>query len=548
MAHIPLDRLLAEKGTNTILSPVETRTLVSGQLNAEILTYIYLGLTEKKIDPNELLASTLENFNQKGHLLILALAIRKGADVNAYPGNIHILILAGRAFRNVNVDLAVGAYAILIASGSSPNYKARKQPNTDVRTVLGFLSDENVPVSDIIKINDDRLLKSLKSEYRNYIGIVLDRDDLVTPLSNQDEENVIAAFSSSLYPRLKIFRINSAIITYNNGYMEFILKKGAEVSYRHVNEEILQIKKTVSSNMRALTERSTDQLGILIKYGAVLDKYQYAMLLGILKEKAQLVADKYSEPRWKKECNNSAPPSKELKRIAFGLQVDDESKDELCTTLNKYSTTEKGKLIEAARMRQNDRLIKKSDLLSTSTFVCSNRSALSKDPLDLPNIATVSYISKGERYCIPSELYELTLKTGTNPYNSEPLPPSILTNISDSLEQLRKYKVLPVDVPNFSNSLLVLGKPDQIGLDEDSLKEFAEIAVSQGVTKKMINSLTPRQGERLLSSIGINTNLVGLDSPEHATMTVIQESLPVIGSNSDRENSFFSRFREIISA
>ncbi len=538
MTHLALDQLLLDD-EDEVLSPLETRELVSGPINAEIAAYIYLGLQEGKIDPNDLLAATLESFSRKGHLLILALAIRNSADPNGYPGGIHVLVLAARALRETNIDLKVAVYALLIVSGSSPDYKAREQPNPDKRTVLTFLSEEDIPINDIQKLNNDHQLKSMKLQYRDYLGIVLDRPDLVGPLTDvEKEENVIAAFASLLYHKIKAARVSSAIKTYNNEYLSFLLDKRARISYRHVNEVILQIRKTVDQDERALTERSSGQLAMMIKYGVGVDKYQYAMLMSVLKEKANLMIQEYSEPRWKKECRNSAPPSKELKRLAFGLNIKEERKEQICETLKKYE----GEDEKSLRSRSSF----SSSLREDKRDHCANRSELSKDPDDLPSVATVSYISRGQSYCIPSDLYELSIKTKVDPFSSDPLPASVIAQMKDKLNVLRKYKILPVDVPTFSSSLALLDKPDEIKLDEDALNDFAELAIANGISKRSINSLTPKMGEELLKTIKIQTNLTDLDSPEHATMTVIEESLPVIEDNPNQIKAFFRELKNFV--
>lgn len=535
MTHLTLDQLLLDEDEeDEVLTSSETRELVSGPINAEIAAYIYLGLKEEKIDPNDLLAATLENFSRKAHLLILAFALRYGADPNGYPRGIHVLVLAARALREVNIDLRVAVYALLIVSGSSPEYKARGPPserktNPDNRTIFLFLTEEGIPINDLQKLDNDRQLRSMKLQYRDYLGIILNRPDLVGPLNDTEkEENAIAAYADSFYSKIKTARITSAITTYNNEYLVFLLEHKARVSYRHINEVILQIRKTVNLDMRVLTEQSSNQLSLMIQNGATIDKYQYAMLMATLKEKANLISQEYAEPRWKKECRNAGPPSKELKRLAFGLGIDESNKEKLCQTLNKYS-------------QEN------IDSIRRSTPACTNRPELSKDPSDLPSVAIVSYVNKGKRYCIPSDLYELSLKTKLDPFSSEPLPASVITQIRDNLEILRKRGISPVNVPTLSSSLTLLDKADKIKIDEESLSDFAELAIANGISKRNLNSLTPKMGEELLKRNRIQTNLVDLDSPEHATMTVIEEMLPTLENNPAQIKPFFAEMRSILS-
>lgn len=534
--------------TNGVLSTAETKTLVTSPFTRETTAYIYLGLKDKKINPDTLLGVTLENLETKPHLVIIAFALRAGANSNGYwevaKGKYHILAVVSARVKEakVNLDIAAQAYSLLIVSGADLTTNVRPD---DKQSVIVWLKASNIYPTDFDKL--DKNLSTVKPSVRQFLGILLNREDLVGTLTEDEAKAVIEAFADKLYPKVNVTPssgyIRLGIVTYNNGWIESAISRGVIVKYYEVNELILDTRKTVKNNMRLLTDEHIKQLTTMIRDGVAIDRYQYALLLGVLAEKANTLSSAYREPRWRKECRSSSPPTRAFDKLSFGLQIDG-NKTEACSLMEKYSTSDPVSLSRAARDRRASKLAQSQDLLSGEVKPqrCTNN--LPRDPLDLPAAATVSYLSKGKLYCIPSELYEVTLSTRVNPYDpTENLPISVVNEISQNFDTLRLYKVNPVNVPTFSESLLELKKGDDFTINEDVLAEFAELASRAKVSKPTLNTIDAITGDKMLQTIGIKTPLAELDSANHIIQTVAESSTPVLRENVSRVDTFFAPLR-----
>lgn len=564
-ALLTLDQLLqgtnvtAAKGVPEVieLDLTQTRQLLSlmpetANLEpaAPILAYLYLGLSKRKLNANTLLGVSLEHLESIQDLIPLGLALRFGADPNGSwelpQGRYSIAIVAALLFRSQRVarNVAMTAWALLLASGLKITAPARPEGLGETRTNVEFLANNRVITPDLERLFQDPSLSQLPDSARNYVGILLNRAPMVRSMDEADQLFVVATFADSLYARISIEHSVDALKFFNNDYLAIALQNGAELRYASVNELLIDMRQRVKLQEMALAQVRLEQLLTAVKYGTVIDKYQYAFLLATLSDKAQSVSAAYREPRWKKECRSASPPSRDLERLALGLQIEQGNKTEVCQLLNQYSTADKDKLVAAAKERRANNLISSGNLLSNTAKTCTNSAQLTKDPLELPKLATVSYISAGKLYCIPSELYESVLKTGLSPFTNdqgihEQLPISIKTEIEQNLAQLKRYHFSPVAVPSFREMLAQLNDPDNIGLDTSTLQEFYDLAAANGLTRDQIATVSVDSMERALATLDLSTPLAPLDSQEHRIMTLAEEAVPVLENDPVAASRFF---------
>lgn len=538
------------------LTLAQTQELLKTEPSPELTAYLYLGLRARKINPDLLLIVSLDNLRVRQDLIPLGLALRFGANPNGTwelnAGRYSIAISSALVLRDHRVvrEIGITAWSLLLASGLNLKGPARPAEFGETRSVLQYFSENRLLTPDLEKLFQGFSTEKLPNEARNFIGILLNRKELVLQPNSEDQMLIVATYAESLYDRVSPKHLLDALKYYNNDYLLLALTQGAELRYASINELLIDMRRRVQLRQMSLAQVRLDQLLTAVKYGASLDKYQYAMLLSIMSEKAQLVSAAYREPRWKKECRNSATPSRELARLALGLQIEQGDKTQVCQLLSKYAGSNHEALIQAARERRANNLVSSGDLLtgSSSPRICENRGTLSRDPLELPKIATVSYLSSGKLYCIPSELYESVLKTGQSPFPNatgihEPLPISIRTEIQNNLSTLKRYKFSPVNVPSFREMLNELDKPDLIEIDTVTLQDFVDFGRAQGLTAEQISNISPNQGLRALEVVGLATPLAELDSQEHRVLTLAQETVPLFQSQPETIPVFFQALR-----
>jgi hypothetical protein len=519
----------------------QTIDFIRKQPSVELTVYLIVRLESKQINPDILLNAVIDIFSDNIDLFYLSLAIRFGANVNKFVetnrGKFHPLAALGLNSKNkkINQDFIAQGIAILIVSGSKIDSKASFLPE-DSRTVINFYKDNNLDTEDLVFVSEDLKLEKMDPEIAQNIAILLNREDLITLDRNNliiDKDNnilVIESFSNKLYKYIDfINNISFAIEIYNSGYIEHMVKNGVPVTYLQVNEILLKLKQDKKKGNNILTQIGLHEIGIIVKYGARIDKYQDIMLLSIVGDKINKIRELYKEPRWIKECRNTGPPSVELKRIAIGLKIEDtndiENKAEICKLIKEYST------------KANNPTFGKDQVS------CANSGSLDSNPKEYPALGIVKYSSKGKTYCLPAELYDTILSTEINPFNNEPIPENILDKIKDNRDELLRLNINHISVPKFSETLAKLKQPDKIVLDKEALNDFRELARLYKINVNTINNLDPEKSEALLNFLGINANLQDLNSKDHATMTLIEESLPLISNNDKLAAEFFARLK-----
>lgn len=575
-----LDKILqasAIDGKNNKISLVQINQLISSypKVTSELLFYIYSALHRQIIDPSELMVVVINNFNYKGHLVLLALAIRFGAEINNYVSfdnnnNIHIggyLMLklsgnsiqkpsaAGQLARSIDRNLIDLAAIMLIVSGSNWNlamYDAsagsREQrgpgfngANTKPKSksVIHWLQEQGYDLDLILlTVEDPRLstptIQNLLNHNSRYLAIVLDRPDLFNKklgniLTIEEESTVIIVYANNFYNDLsnRFELLTLAILHYNDKVINLLLTKPANSDqvdcsrYCQINLILIRIKLVI--DLIIAIEALEQVLLTFIDYGSSFDQYQFSMLATLNQNAADNIRKKYNQPRWRKECKNAADPSMELKQLAVSLQINpDSSKATFCAALDNYDQSDNDGLIHAATSRQQQRIASQHGLVGefggnnnrAPDLICRNRAALAHDPYEYPDPALSTYRDQtGAVHCFPADMYDLLLKNKFNPYTNDQLSQQVLLDIEHKKEQLKQLQIDPMTVATFSQALQLLKQNDQIGVDKIKIDNFHQMAAHHGIAAESLQRAKVEDWLTMLKFLNIDSTVTGVDQP-----------------------------------
>lgn len=593
------------------LSLVQVHQLINAypRVTAELLFYIYTSLQHEIIDPTELLVVVINNFNYKGHLVLIALAIRFGAELNNYVNfngldNIHIggyLMLkltgnniqrpsaAGQLAKSVHRDLVDLAAIMLIVSGSNWNLamydasagsREARGPGLNAgvkyksKSVIHWLQEQGYDLDLILLTVEDPRLSGV-AIHRNlndnikYLAIVLDRPDLLhnKVLSVEDESTIIIVYASNFYNNLtnKSELITLAILHYNSKVVDIVLTKPAidpdQVEccrYGQINFVLIKIKLVIDLIM--LIQSLEQILLTFIDYGNNFDQYQFSMLASLNQNSADNIKKKYNQPRWRKECRNASVPSTEMKQLGISLQINpDSSKSTFCTALDNYHNSDSDGLTRAAISRQQSRIASQHGLVGEFNnnklpdLICINRAALANDPYEYPDPALSTYRDQtGSIYCFPADMYDLLLQNKINPYTNDKLSSQVLLDIEHKKQQLKQLEINPMTTATFSTALQLLKQNDQITIDKVKVDNFHQMAAHHGIAAESLQRAKVEDWLIMLKFLNIDSSVTGVQQPfelltrDHSYMTTIQLIYPILVQRPALRQAFFQQVKKLI--
>jgi hypothetical protein len=310
-------------------------------------------LISKKINPDLLLASAIENAKTKEDLISISLALRFGANPNLYIktpeiGNIHIMGFSYCKLYNCdNLNLLNSIIITLKDMGSNDllpifefqdevqdevednikiqenqddikieNEEVQNEENGDIQEVQNeenediqeVQNEENEDIQEVQKWVKERFvtilpfsMNDVKAESSTLVGTFLDDLNLIKTPPKLDD--ILIAYSDiTLNKYLKDFDSETGLkdsIRYLNlfAYKKFAEKK--ELKYFQINDLLLKMKNYTS---RVPVLELFDMLLYSIERGSIIDEYQYKMLEKINPCLALKLKKSYEVPIWKKNC------------------------------------------------------------------------------------------------------------------------------------------------------------------------------------------------------------------------------------------------------
>lgn len=565
------------------ISLVQVGKLIQGfpQVTAELLLYLRVGLHKNCINPTHLLIAAIDNFNTRGHLVLMALAVRYGAEVNQYlqSGSERPMHIAGYTVlrlidRKVDEQLLDLAIVLLIVSGA--NFRlamfdetaavrsdiTSNVARTKTKSVIDWLQTQGHPMRAVFIANDDPHLARTQfsdEEAKTYLAIILNRKDINTITPGEMPLCIIVAHANDFYNNLNtgFANVTDCILNYNNEALTKLLQKGAQVLYSQVNLILIYI--SLFSKSYVVTEELEKILTTCIEYGTPIDRYQYAMLSQLSQQIAENIRRKYYTPRWQKECKSGAL-SPEVKQLGLSLQLPIDDSSTLCNAFENYSRLDPVALTSTAVRRQENRLANERSLVgelhsnnnSTVGLICRNKALLAENIYEYPDPAIVSYRDNtGAIWCFPAEMYDQLIKHQQNPHNNEKLPARVIADLQHQQQILKQYQINPQKIWTFSRALDLLKQADNIGIDETMVNSFHQMAAHHGVAAERISGFSIEKLQDLIKYLNVDRKITGVDqplrplTPDHAYMTFIQIVYPILIIHKELQRDFFTRIKQI---
>lgn len=460
------------------LTTNEFKVLLSGKIDSGVIIKLFYLLKDNLIPPANLLKIVLTSFQNEEHLLIAGLCIRykkSDLDLNMYIDlngrQIHILVYL--YLINANDSLASiksTLILILLLSGSDPESEYIPGSGISVKKYLN-----QIKVNHILNLTGEALIRNIDPKLLSKLCCILDRPDLTERkdfnLVEVCRDHSLKVFKSIIKytPDIKI--IDLCIKYYDINMFKVCLNLGIPVKYHFINILALQVKR----GSKMISMICKEMLLDFINHGGKIDNYQNK-LIGSLKK--------------------STTPKDIMDIVSNPLELNGSN------GINGIKSFVKKSYIEAGKSFNQDlRLInpkKEEDYIDLS--FCPNSSVLT------PDVFERVIHSKKCPYGLPSGL------PGDSSEDSLDLPMNYLEalNFQRSLVKRLGIPIIPID--NIYN-------PNYVDDEWYSKMEKAFEDIIKINTKSSLDNIGILDMEKILNSIGCNTDLMTLLEPYHYKRT-----------------------------
>ena len=488
---------------------------------------IQLIIREKLINPNVILSALIEYTSNYAGLFLIGMVIRKGANPNVYIihppyGNLHVL--CALSLRNKGLTDPYFRYIVMLMRelNSNINYPAlnfRKYDTSDLdinyvekvaeeaeggeelkMSVKQFIREQGkLPDEDYIEfldsISDDELMQFTvaldSTELFNHVAEqeffkeIFDTGErsttavlkLFIDISTASALTIANEITDKIIPKVDSETINTQRIpiyaAVSSGDVELfnlLAQKGSSIKYISITQLIAEYKKWKRMKLK-IYKNNFWMLLDAVNVGADIDIYQFDLFTSAADyEEIEELKKAYDVPKWKKLCAiASEKPRVEIKQIAFELNIpyEDRSEKEICNKLKQISLMDKNQFLEAAVMRQEDRI--SADLSTITDFTpggkkpqsrCSKKSTIIQNPYAYNDTRMAFYYDpKGAEdeqvWCFTADTFSNLIATRTNPYTGRELPDKFVETLKAQVNILKDMGLF-----NFNNSI------------KDTLKEY----------------------------------------------------------------------------
>jgi len=547
---------------------LELRQLIPLNITPDFVFLWREALRRGHLNPNMALVQAIHQAKSRNSLLLVALALRYGANANMYVatpriGALHIL---GHVYVIVTQDLELADLItiLLLLSGARSMMPAFDPSGGRIRE--GEIFHDKVRIKSqtirdwlLTNINTDNLVgkievniaAALAPDVATQMGILLNDEDLLVqkPLVNDEMDMVITAFADKLLVKellpsrnqwifngLDYAVMEQSISTMNKFALEYLLAEGILPSYPLVNQILMAIATTSSQLIRDAYE---EMLLLLIRNGITLDREQIALIGGREGAFMQELLKAYEEPYWKKSCHHKGAIDERLRGLALGLSIDPTlEKPAVCNILREISAAEPDKLVASAVKRQQQRISSNLSLVSEyidsnpPLLVCRNRTLLQDEPFEYSDLELATYRDEQEVvWCFTSDSFSDLLETGINPYSQQKLPQKFLEELRLQMETLQRLGVNYSNPVPFAKALKHLQEADVIDnrITDKMVAALISLGALNGFTEKELRDLTPERLELALAQIGTYVKLKGLTKNQalaafaHATNVILRQ-------------------------
>lgn len=274
-------RILGESSDLTIneyKTLLGVNIIAKGRINNGIIIALIKGFDNKSLDVNKLLDILMENISTEEQLLVLALLLRNGANVNKMipldDKEVHILAYTHIKYQQ-NIAMRNTILLLLLFSGADVNAEIVKDSNM---SVLNWSQQQGIDT--ILSLDKSMLLDNCDDKLSAKIGTLLNKPELIKNFGIINLIEVIRDHShqvfSRMIPNLSELNKNGKIIDlcikyYNECSLRSCLNNGVVLRYYQITLLTLQSK---FGESKIIKETIENMLNDYINHGGYLDQYQ----------------------------------------------------------------------------------------------------------------------------------------------------------------------------------------------------------------------------------------------------------------------------------
>lgn len=496
-------------------------------------------LKNAQINATKVLINSIATTKNREDLIRVGVAIRYGGNPNTYvnvPGvaqGFHLLGYVYLISEGQDVALFNTLFLIMIAGGASlgnPAYKEDLNSKEKVQSIGEWLESEGY---NLIENYREGYQKKVPPSTLDFVNTILDRPQQV---KNADPELIAKSYCQKMLSKYKQTRrmaiwdsydMVMAVKLLNAPLFQFLLSKGDFPTYPMINTILLLAKEKKTKNAEEMSV-IIEMIELMVKVGIEMDEYQLDILNVIDEKIHDKIINIGEAPYWRKVCqirtiNNEKsdetikinPIQKEvplrLKRTAKTLDINDESLQGICKSLDNASKTKKEQLSTALKKRRNDEFQSRNrypnELIGDpqKILTCHNsQKGINKTFGEYSDIHASSYRDgDGNVWCFTSDYYPSLVEDQKNPHNGQKLPTDFVKELSVKLDILRDLGFKITDKPpTIDQAIDEIWEDDQLG---------AKIVDEEGIILKIgfanPERLTPEKADMSFKQIGIESNL-----------------------------------------
>lgn len=507
------------------------------------VAHIKDGLINRKLEPDTALIYSLLNAKTEKSLLVTALTMRYGANINTYvklPGysnNIHVIgyiYLLHKDNRNL-LDIII---SMALLSGSDLYKPIFDNTSGSIKTEKSLMEKTGQPVWEWLESIGYPLARDLLKGVENVYpkeklpilltlmgmgdGTGVSNQLIIKSLSDKLAENLEP---SGLMDNWVDLDLQDSFRFLNDKAFETFIKAGRIPSYPLINDMLVQAGLYKRRKDTLGEEKSLRMIESVLDAGVNLDYHQIKLLTPLDPRLLQEITEKYKVPRWKKACSTKAELPVDVKRDMLGIDLDPTL--DSCKVLESLYTRDKEEVKAAIIKKRSDQVY--SDLRTINDYMgrntpsrptINNQSLLNHKASDYGDIYEVHYSDTNGNWSFTADMFDDLLETKENPITLHPLPQKVLDSISLRNKMLTD---LGIKKPKtIEESFESLWTPDditkKIDHDETCLVKLASKGVN--ISEPLLRKLKSRQVYDVLKGLNISNNIDRLE-PSHAQTTLL---------------------------
>jgi len=490
---------------NITITDSDLKKFLSLSVNSTQIIYLIAALSKKKISANDVMVNVIPSIERMDNILIIALALRYGANPDIYildesQQENHLLVYIYSILSSKNIDRIIIEYIVCLILVHNPDLNSIASDNSE-QTVIEWLRQYGY---DKLTIANNESIENVIDNYQllpetilSKIAVYLDRTDL---LYSQVEIKMLFECHSSNILREKINTVNishflgSLSLAIESIYLtgfEILLQYGLMPDYSLINYLLLRLEFFIQYDQIIPYIQTEEMLITAIKFGYLIDMYQYNMLIHINPKTSEKAEKAFSYPIWRRKIE-SEDSNYETNRISYFMASDNSNiwnlnPDQLKKAV--YRSNQEKLELYSTFVREY------LDLEKGPRTICVARSTN-----DQTSLSHVSYQTpEGTKY-VTSNMYRDIMKSKIDPYNGEKLEDIVVKRISQRERILRYLDSYPVNIAYNNVVKMTEGTVISNQETENYMLKFEMLCFIHGLSRSEFKNKTPGELETILGS------------------------------------------------